>query len=192
MSSPKIGGPNDHDPYDYYCERIAQECIQHKDDIRRIILKDAQTPDHVDEAVDMAISSVMQYAMQHGSERKIENVKAFLLTSARHKLKDIQSRKLAADKLETVSWDDEQNAGLLNQAVDSSAKDIQTRMAIDEWMTRDATKEQTLLFKMFHEDGLDTKEIAAHFNISEVTARHRIKKLNAILQAALRGQVGRQ
>jgi len=189
MSLLKIGGLNDATPNrgDQYLERIARECIECKDQVCHIIAAETQNFDLAEEAVDRAIPRVIKYALRHGLEKEIISGKAFLLTTARNEVKDIQSRKLKADKVETVSWDDRQNEGLLNRAVDSSAKKIEASIAIDESVKialRDATKEEKQLFEMLYNDDLKVTEIAKCLNISVGLASYRIKKLNALLRAA--------
>lgn len=183
MTIDRIGGLGAHGDHQLYCERIAQECVECKEKVLRIVSRKAQNPANAEDAVAMAILSVMQHAEQN--EKRIENTEAFLLISARRKLLDLESNRRPAGKLKTDSLDAEQNAGLLNQVVDSEfAETIHTRMAIDQFLERTATSEERRLFKML-EAGLDSSEIAAHLDVSEAMARRRVRLLKAKLRTVL-------
>lgn len=190
MSSLKVGGPNElfHDRGKEYLERVARESAACRDGICRQIAYKCGNYALAEEVADIAIGRVNEHAMRHGLKDEIVDVKAFCFKAAYNALWDKQHGKLKADKVKTVSWDAEQNAGLQNQIGDSSAKQLQKSLELDQLVKlalRDATDEQRQIFKLLFEDGMSTREIAGSLNIKERAAEYQINKLKAMMRAAL-------
>lgn len=189
--SPRIGG-TDHQPSmpenDPYLSRVAQECIGYKSEVERIISSMAHNSANAEDIVAQAILRVTVYADQHRSEKQIENVKAFLITTARNLFFDAHSRKLAADKLETVSSDTEASENLLNRVVGSSGEEVLERIQeadLRKLALRDATAEQKRLFHMWFDLGMTAEEIAPKLGVTSAAIRHRLKKIKGMLCSAM-------
>src|ERR1044072_7091957 len=170
-------------PVDSYLDRVARECLEYKRDAESEILSRGQSRGDAEEIVDEAIVSVFTYAARYGLEKKIVDVKSFLIKTARHLLIDAWRKKRRADTLQTVSLD-EADEELLNQAVDSSDESILQHIEANELAKialRNATDEQLHLFRMWFIDEMTIEEIAARLNVTVPTVKNRMKRLLASL-----------
>lgn len=185
MSS-TIGG---HDgPHDLYLERIAAECMACKSEVEGRIRSASQNPALAEDVVAQAIKRVIEYADRYRDEKPVENVKGLLITTAHNLLLDAQTRKLRADKLETVSWDGAADDTSLNLPDKSATNEIERRIEADELKNialRDATPAQRQLFDMWFERGMTPTEISVRLGISAAAVRLRIHTLLALMRAAI-------
>lgn len=177
---------------DPYLDRIAQECIASKGEVERLISPIARNPALVSYIVDQAVERVVMHADRHRGEQ-IRSVKVLLLVAARNLLKDAQRKKLKADKVETVSWDDEANAGLLNRADDSSAEGILKRIEaadLKRIALGVATDEEKKLFRLWFDEDMAPAEISRRMGVSSATVLNRMDRLFEKVRSAIHAHSG--
>ncbi|HEV7891706.1 MAG TPA: sigma-70 family RNA polymerase sigma factor [Pyrinomonadaceae bacterium] len=171
-------------------ERIAKECMECKAYVERIISSIAHNPALSEDIVAEAMKRLISSGGLDADGEEIRSVKKFFITTARNLLKDAQGKKLKADKLPTLSWDDVKNEWLRDIAVDSYVTAVETRIAADELRRiayEGATDAQKELFDMWHDREMSTSEIAERLGISTVAVRNRINKLLAKMRTAVNG-----
>jgi RNA polymerase sigma factor (sigma-70 family) len=176
---------------DPYLEDIAERCMACKREVERLISPMARNPALVTYIADQAVQRVVMYAGRHRGEKEIGSVKGLLLVAARNLLKDAQSKKLKADKVETVSWDDEVNAGLLNRADDSPAEAILKRIEAADLKgvaLGVATDDEKEIFRLWFDEDMAPAEIARQLEVCSATVKHRLDRLFAKVRSALKSQ----
>jgi RNA polymerase sigma factor (sigma-70 family) len=176
---------------DPYLERIAQECMACKGEVERIISPVARNPALVEDIVAQASMRVVVHADKHRDDKPVGSVKALLLVAARNLLKDAQGKKLKADKLPTVSWDDEANEWLMNRPDHSPVQGMSIRAEADrvkKLIASSATDQEKEMFRLWYEEDMNQAEIARRLGISSATVKTRMHRLFAKVRLALTGR----
>lgn len=175
---------------DPYLARITDECMACRREVERLLSPIARNPALVEEIVSQGVWRVVQYAANHRADKKVGSAKALLLVTARNLLKDAQSKKLKADKLPTLSWDDEANEGLMNRPDDSPAREMLKRAEaarLREVLLGVATDEEKEMFRLWFEEDMTEAEIAPRLGVCSATVKHRMDRLFAKVRSALKG-----
>lgn len=173
---------------DPYLERIARECMACKAEVEGRISSADKTHTLAEDIVAQAIQRVIEYAARHRGEKEIENVKGFLMATARNLLIDAQTKKSKAARIAIASWDDAANSGLLGLPDESSADKIQRRIEateLKELVLTDATLAERELFDMWFEGGMTPAEISVQLGIGPATVRHRMQTLLTRMRLAI-------
>lgn len=193
MSSPKVGGDNPHLVIAAYLERVAWECVECRAEVVKLIAAKVNDDALAEEVVDKAIERVFARADRYGVEDEIENVKAFLVTTAERLLLDALAGKSSEDKLKrkAVSLDDEANVGVRNEVLDASAEALAGRLEVNQMARlalRNIEPEDMKLIQMRFELDMSFEQIGRELGVSHVTVSHRLEKLLATMRTELERQ----